>query len=340
MKKIINTYKTYFENKLVVDLGSDTIKIACPLRGFLLQEPSLVIVEGNNIIAIGDEAKKKIGKTTKNSETVRPIKNSKIVDFDAAEIMIEYFLNKVNKTHENKLYSPATKVIVSAGSKLTPIEKRNIMDLFFKVGASKVSLYSQTMLAAIGSEVDINSDKCHFLLNMGAGTSEFIITSSGKIIKSNIIEIGGDYITKAIINEILNKEKLLISYALAEHIKLKHIDINRQNDFEEIEIIGQDKTFNTPKRINLKMKSLNQIVIVLIREMIERFIHTLNKTNPEIISDLYKNGMYLFGGTSRIKNIDNYISKILNSEIKTVDKEIRHELIGGIILHNGGKIDS
>lgn len=332
---ILDIYNNYFSNKLIVDLGSDTIKIGCPNRGYILEESSLVIVEGQKIVAIGNKAKKMLGKISKTSTIIYPISESKIVDYDAAEIMLEYFLEKVNSSHKNKYYKPSPNIIVGVNSNLNKIEERNIKDLFFKLRASKVSLISQTMLSAIGEGLDIDEIECKFCLNIGSKTTEFVVISDSKIIDKKTINYGGHLINKNIINEILTKEKILISYEMAEKIKRNYFSINKNTDYDDIEIIGQDKTFNVPKNISMKMKTINRVILLSIREIINEFINLLKKKSPETIEDLYKSGVHLFGGTSKISNIDTYISRIINAETYIYRDEIPSIIKGGIKIHKG-----
>ena len=316
LNKIGFVYKNYFEQRLGIDFGTSSVKISCPIRGLLVDEPSVIIVNGSDVVAVGKEADEMVAKIPSYYRVIYPIKNGLIYDFDAAEIMMEYFFKKVYKNHKNKIFKPSPKIVLAHGTNTTPIQEKNLKELFLKLGASSVYFISQTVAAAIGADIDIEKKESTFLFNIGSGTSELLIISGGNIIESKIINNAGIYLTKSIKEIIFQKEKLQISFKTAERLKINYGDLSLSNNNEDIKIIGQDKFMNIPKEITIKAKNINQAINYNFKFIFEEFMKIIDKINPDIAEDLYKNGMYILGGSSDLEGLDSYVSKLLNIKVK------------------------
>lgn len=318
---MIKSLKKYFTANYAVDLGTYSVKIFCPEKGLILEEPSIVILNGNEVVAIGDKAKLMINKIPKNYSVVYPIQNSKIFDFNVAELLIGYFLEKVQKDHPNKFYKPSPNIVTTISTNSTPIDQKNVKELFFKSGASEVSMIPQSIACALGLGLPIEENECFFLFNIGAGTTELTVISNNEIIQNKIIDQGGISFSEAIQEVILQKEHMQISFQTAEYLKNTVGSFNSKKEEEKILITGQDKLLNHP----IEKEISNKLIIQTLRNhfsyILNKFLKLLQEINPDMATDLYKKGIYLVGGGAMIDSLAENIEETLYLKVNTVKKE-------------------
>ena len=321
LKETLTTIKKYFTENLAVDLGTSQITIATNDK-ILLKEPTVVILRGTEVVAVGEKAKNIISKVPKDHRIVYPIVDGEIYDFDVAEVMITYFIEKVMKNHPNKIMKPSPKIISTVATKSSPVQQKNIKELFFKAGASEVILIPQSLSAAIGLDLPIDEKECYFLLNIGAGLTELSVLSLNQILEYKTINIGGNSLTKEIKELVLARESVNISYATAEKLKIELSNPLYKNANEEktISVIGQEKNHNKPVELIVGEKLISKAIKNQFNEIFNKFLKLLKEINPDIAEDLYKNGLYVVGGSSNIKGLDKYIANAIGLKV-VVPKE-------------------
>tara|TARA_B100000700_G_scaffold331796_1_gene468932 strand:+ start:35111 stop:36118 length:1008 start_codon:yes stop_codon:yes gene_type:complete len=316
LKKTLKTIKKYFTESLAIDLGTSQITIATNDK-ILLKEPTVVILRGTEVIAVGEKAKNIISKIPKDHRVVYPIVDGEVYDFDVAEVMITYFIEKVMSNHPNKLMKPSPKVISTLATKSSPVQQKNIKELFFKAGASEVILIPQSLSAAIGLDLPIEEEECYFILNIGAGLTELCVISLNSILEYKTINIGGNSLTKEIKELILARESINISYATAEKLKIKLSNplYKSYDDEKTLAVIGQEKNHNKPVELIVGEKLISKAVKNQFNEIFKNFLKLLKEINPDIAEDLYKNGLYITGGTSNIKGLPEYIESAIGLKV-------------------------
>lgn len=318
---MIKEIKKYLTANFAVDIGTSTIKIFCPEKGLILEQPTVVILNGNEIVAIGDKAKSMINKIPKTYHVVYPIKNGKVHDFDVAEIMVNYFMELVLLVHPNKIYKPSPKIIATIGSKNSPVEQRYMKELFFKAGASEVSLIPKSIACALGLNLNIEENECFFIFNIGAGTTELSIISNNEIIESKTIDKGGLNFTEAIRDNILQKENVQISHNAAELLKLSYGTLNHKATEKKIKITGQDKFHNHPVEKEISNRLIIQALRYEFQFILEKFLKLLQDINPDIATDMYKNGVYLVGSGSNVDYLSEHLATTLKLRVNHVSPE-------------------
>jgi rod shape-determining protein MreB len=298
-----------FSKSVGIDLGTSTTLVYVKGRKIVLYEPSVVAFgdNGNKIMAVGEEAKKMIGRTPRGLSTVRPLKEGVIADFDITAEMIKYFIEKVHIP--NRFIKPIVVICVPSG--VTEVEKRAVSEVAYKCGARKVYLVDETISAAIGVGLPIFEPMGNMILDIGGGTSEVAVISLGGIVVSEISQVAGDYINEEIIKYIKHKHQLYIGELTAEDIKLNLSQKNSENKENIYEIKGRDKLSGLPKIVNMSLGELREALAEPIRIIANIVKMTLEKTPPELVSDILDKGIIMTGGGSMLIGL----SELLQEEI-------------------------
>lgn len=291
-----------FSWDLGIDLGTANTLVYVKGKGILIREPSVVALRENkeDVLAVGDEAKKMIGRTPGNIIAVRPMKDGVIADFDVTETMIRYFITKAHK--RTRLVRP--RIIICVPSGVTEVEKRAVLDAAQHAGAREAYLIEEPMAAAIGAGLPVHEPTGNMVVDIGGGTTEVAIISLGGIVSSRSIRIGGDEMDEAIIQYIKRKYKLMIGERTAEEIK---IDIGSAIDEGEDgtkEVRGRDLVTGLPKTLEITSAEIREALKEPVNNIIDAVRFTLEKTPPELSADVMDRGIILTGGGSLLKGLD------------------------------------
>lgn len=308
------------KNKLGLDFGTSNSRISSQNKGILLDEPSVVAisVDDNRVIAVGYEAKEMLGKTPEGIISKRPIKGGAIANYKISELMIKHFLSKVSKTR----FLAGSEVIASISSGLTSVEKRAIYEAITSSGAKKVYLMPESLLTAIGSNLPIGTSSGNMVINIGGGTAEFAIISLNGIVLSDAIRVGGEYINESIMNFLKKNRGIIIGDQMAESIK---IDIGSALPLTsplETEIRGRDSITGMPKSINIDTNIIVEAIKSPLNLIIQTTRQILEKTPPELSSDIIDRGILLSGGTSLLRNLDTLLSRAIGIPVYVNDNPL------------------
>ncbi len=294
-----------FSRDMGIDLGTANSLVYMRGQGVILREPSVVALQEKtrNIMAVGQEAKKMIGRTPGNIIAVRPMKDGVIADFDVTEMMLRHFITKGHK--RNRLVRP--RIIICVPSGITSVEKRAVIDAALQAGAREAFLIEEPMAAAIGAGLPVNEAVGSMVVDIGGGTTEVALISLGGIVTSQSIRVAGDEMDEAIAQYIKNEYKILIGLRTAEDIKIDIGTALDSGEDRERQIRGRDLVSGLPKTISLNSNEIRLALLEPINAILNAVKLTLEKSPPELSSDLMERGIILAGGGALLRGLDELI---------------------------------
>ncbi|MFM7463073.1 MAG: rod shape-determining protein [Actinomycetota bacterium] len=311
---------------MAVDLGTANTLVYVRGRGIVLNEPSVVAVNQDNgaILAVGSEAKKMIGRTPGNIVAIRPLKDGVIADFDTTERMLRYFIQKVHR----RRYLAKPRIVVCVPSGITGVEQRAVKDAGYAAGARKVYIIEEPMAAAIGAGLPIHEPTGNMVVDIGGGTTEVAVISLGGIVVAQSIRTGGDELDQAIINWVKREFSLLLGERTAEEIKMAIGSACRLPDDVDAEIRGRDLATGLPKTILVSADDIRKALEEPVNAIINAVKSTLDKTPPELASDLMDRGIVLTGGGALLRGLDERLRQETNMPIHVADQPLNAVAIG------------
>lgn len=306
-----------FSRDLGIDLGTANSLVYVKSEGIVLREPSVVAIEktSGKVLAIGNEAKKMLGRTPGNIVAVRPMRDGVIADFEITELMLRSFIQKVM----NKYSFIKPRIVVGVPSGITGVEKRAVLDAAMNAGARQAFLIEEPMAAAIGSNLPISDPAGSMIIDIGGGTTEVAVISLGGIVVSKSIRVAGDEMDEAIVAHCRKNYNLLIGERTAEQIK---IDIGSAYPFEEessMEIRGRDLVTGLPKTFSITSAEVRDALMDPVNTIVDAIRLTLEKTPPELSADIMDRGIVMAGGGSLLRGLDKYISQETDMSVYVVD---------------------
>lgn len=296
-------------NGIAIDLGTANTLIYMKNKGIVCNEPSVVAINTVNQkpIAYGHDAKKMLERTPANITAIRPMRDGVIANYEVTEQMLKYFINAVRGESPFKSrFKP--RVIVCVPSGVTQVEKRAVKDSAYQAGAREVFLLDEAMAAAIGAGLPIQDPSGNMIVDIGGGTTEVAIISLSGIVYSSSVRVGGDELSDSIVNYIKKKYSLLVGTLSAEAVKIAIGSADPHGDGEKgqtsKEVKGRDLLTGIPKTINITMEEISEAMSSAINEIIEVVRIALEKTPPELSSDIMDRGIVLTGGGALLQNLD------------------------------------
>lgn len=311
---------TFVSKDIGMDLGTSNILLTIKGKGIVLNEPSVVAInrQNNQIVATGHEAKEMLGRTPEQIRAVRPMKDGVIADFTAAQMMIRNVITKVCKRYN----AGRPRVVVGVPSGITEVEERAVEEAVTQAGAREVYLIEEPMAAAIGAGIDVAEPTGNMVVDIGGGTTEVAVISLGGIVVSDSIRVAGDTMDDEIINYIKNNLNLAVGSTTAEQVKLElgcAITLVTQ---KSMEIRGRELTTGLPENKIVTSEQVQEAMAHSIEKIIDLVKATLEKTPPELASDIIERGIVLTGGGALIKGIDTLISQKIEIPVYVADRPL------------------
>jgi len=327
MKNFIGKLFGAFSDDLGIDLGTSNTLICMRKKGIILNEPSVVAIstKTKEIYEVGNKAKQMIGRTPANYETVRPLRNGVIADYEVTEKMLRAFYKIINVG----LLFNKPRVIICVPAGITQVEKRAVMEVTREAGAREAYLIEEPMAAAIGVGVNIFEPEGTMIVDIGGGTSELAVISLGGVVKKSSFRTAGDKFDGAIVEYVRQKHNLLIGEKTAEEIKVRIGSVVPVEEDIQIEVSGKNLLNGLPKDIILTSSELVETMSSLVQEIIEEIRVVFEKTPPELAADIRRRGIYVTGGGALLKGIDKKISAGLNLKV-TIAEDPLNAVINGI----------
>lgn len=295
-----------FVPKVGIDLGTTSVLVYVPGQGIILNEPSVVAVsDDNQVLAVGAEAKRMIGRTPESIRAYRPMKDGVIADYRVTEAMLRYFLRKA--VHRFSIIRPDVMVSVPAG--VTSTERRAVVEATMKAGAKNAYVVKEPILAAIGAGIPIYEPQGHMIVDIGGGTIDVAVISLGGIVAANSVKCAGNRIDAAIIEYVKRSRNLAIGEKTAEEVK---ITIGSALPLEEelvMDINGRDVFTGLPRTTEIRTNEVVRAITRELREMIKAIKDVFQDTPPELASDIISNGIIMTGGTSQLRNFPELVKR-------------------------------
>lgn len=298
-----------FVKDMGIDLGTANTLVYVKGKGIVVREPSVVAIrtDTQQIEAVGDAAKKMIGRTPGNIIAKRPMKDGVIADFDTTYKMIQYFINQAQKGRS--FFSRRPSVMICVPSGITPVEKRAVKDAAEQAGAKEAIPIEEPFAAAIGADLPVWEPTGSMVVDIGGGTTEVAIISLGGIVTSRSIRVAGDEMDEAIIQYIKRMYNLMIGERTSEQLKMEIGTALPLEKDETMEIRGRDLVSGLPKTLLVSSKEINDALSDTVNSIVDAVKVTLEKTPPELAADIMDRGIVLTGGGALLRNLDRLISK-------------------------------
>lgn len=296
-----------FTKDMGIDLGTANTLVFIKGRGIILREPSVVAINRDNkqVLAVGEEAKKMIGRTPGNIVAIRPLKDGVIADFDITQEMLKYFIRKA--TQKKSIFQP--RVVVCVPSGVTEVEKRAVEEATIQAGAKDAYLIEEPMAAAIGAGLPVQEATGSMVVDIGGGTTEVAVISLGGIVTSKSIRVGGDELDNFIANYIKKEYSLMIGERTAEQVKIEIGAAIDDQVLGNMEIRGRDLVSGLPKTIEITSSEIYDALKEPVSNIIDAIKATLEKTPPELSSDVMEYGIVLTGGGALLYGLDKLITE-------------------------------
>lgn len=324
-----------FSQDIGIDLGTANTLVYVRGQGIIINEPSVVAINTNTnqVLAIGDEAKKMVGRTPASIVATRPLVDGVISDFEITEQMLRYFIDKVHKQKWNLLARP--RVVVGIPSGVTEVERRAVEDAATNAGARHTFLIEEPMAAAIGSRLPIQDPAGSMIVDIGGGTTEVAVISLGGIVASRSIRIAGDELSDDIIKFARDEFNLSIGERTAENIKIKVGSAYPLEASKTVPMRGRDLVTGLPKEIEVSSEQIRKALSRSVREIIEAVKLTIEETPPELVADILERGIVLAGGGALLKGLDMLLHQQTKMPVHIADDPLTAVARGtGLVLED------
>lgn len=318
-----------FSNDLAIDLGTANTLVYVKGKGIVLMEPSVVAVRRDargvkRVMAVGEEAKKMLGRTPEEIEAIRPMKDGVIADFEVTEIMLRHFITKVH--NRSSLVRP--RIIICVPSGITQVEQRAVRESAESAGAREVYVIEEPIAAAVGAGLPITEPICNMIVDIGGGTSEVAVISLSGIVNSRSVRVGGDKMDQGIIQYIKRKYNLLIGEGTAETIKMTVASAYPMDNETTIEVKGRDLVAGIPKTLTIGSEEVRMAIAEPLNSIVETVKIVLEQTPPELAADIVDRGIVLTGGGALLKNIDTLLREETELPVTIADNPLTTVVVG------------
>ena len=293
--------------KLAIDLGTANSVVWEAGKGIVLNEPTIVAVgiEDRKVLAVGNEAKKMLGKTPEYIEVIQPLEDGVIADYEVTEAMLRYFMKQVMGS--NWFIGPEVMVCVPAG--VTQVEQRAVIDATLSAGARKAYLIDEPLAAAIGAKIPVSEAFGNMIVDIGGGAAEAAVIALGGVVTHKSVRVGGNKLDKVIMDILKKKHSLVIGDQTAETIKIQLGSAIKPKKVETMEINGRDSIYGLPKNVIINSDEIYEALKVTLESIIMVIKDTLEITPPELVADIVDRGIVLSGGSAQLKGLNTLVTR-------------------------------
>ncbi|HBP87616.1 MAG: rod shape-determining protein [Nitrospira sp.] len=323
---VFNYFIGHFSQDMAIDLGTSSTLIYIKGKGIVLNEPSVVTVETNSkkLLAVGEEAKRMIGRTPGNLTAIRPMREGVIADFDMTESMLRHFIQKVHRG--GTLLRP--RIIIGVPSRITQVEQRAVKESAELAGAREVYLIEEPVAAAIGAGLPITEPSGNMVVDIGGGTTDIAVISLGGIVYSESVRIAGDQLDGAITSYLKREYSLLIGEHMAERIKMEIGSAYPLPEKKQMAVKGRDVVSGIPRTILIDDSEIREALQDCLTTIVRSIRLALENTPPELAGDIIDRGIVLTGGGSMLQGLDNRLREETALPIVTVDDPLTSVVLG------------
>ncbi|MDE5830296.1 MAG: rod shape-determining protein [Clostridia bacterium] len=321
-----------FGHDIGIDLGTATVLAYVKGKGIILREPSVVAVDKltNEVLAVGQEARRMLGRTPGNIVATRPLKDGVISDYTVTEKMLKYFINKIcGRT----IFSP--RIMICIPSQVTEVEKKAVIDAATQAGARKVYLIEEPIAAAIGAGIDISKACGNMVVDIGGGTTDVAVISLGGSVVNTSLKVAGDKFDEAVVKYIKRKHNVIIGERTAEDLKINIGCVYPKIQDVEMDIRGRDLSSGLPKTITIHSSEMLEALIEPAMMVVDSVHSVLERTPPELVADISDKGIYMTGGGALVDGLD----KLLQ-EKTGINVMIANDTVSCVALGTGKALDN
>lgn len=342
MSKISNFFKNItgdffgkFSKDIGIDLGTANTLVYVKGKGIVINEPSVVAInkKTGQVLAIGKEAKKMVGKTPSHIVATRPLVDGVVSDFEVTEQMLKYFIDKVHR--DSFTLFPRPRVIIGIPSDVTEVEKRAVIDATMNAGAREAYLIDEPMAAAIGARLPVQDAAGNMVVDIGGGTTDIAVISLGGVVASRNLRIAGDEMNEDIIRYCRDEFNLLVGEKTAEDVKIAIGSACPQAEKMRLPVRGRDLVTGLPKEVMINDEQVRFALSRSIRIIVNNIKTTIEETPPELLADIMQRGVILAGGGSLIRGLDRLVADQTEMPVRMMEDPLTAVVRGtGIVLED------
>ncbi|MGN7169631.1 rod shape-determining protein [Paenibacillus cellulositrophicus] len=326
-----------FSKDIGIDLGTANVLIHVKGRGVVLNEPSVVTIESDTkkVLAVGEEARRMVGRTPGNIVAIRPLRDGVIADFAITEAMLKYFISSVG----GRSWSSRPRILICAPTNITSVEQKAIREAAERSGAKDVFLEEEPKAAAIGAGMDIYQPSGNMVVDIGGGTTDVAVLSMGDVVTASSIKMAGDKFDEAIVKYIKNKYKLLIGERTSEDIKIKVGTVRPGGRQDEIDIRGRDMVSGLPLTVTVSSNEVQEALWEPVSMIVAAAKSVLERTPPELSADIIDRGVILTGGGALLDGLDELLAEELHVPVLIAEDPMHCVVKGtGLMLDHLDKV--
>lgn len=326
-----------FSKDIGIDLGTANVLIHVKGRGVVLDEPSVVTLESDTkrVLAVGEQARRMVGRTPGNIITIRPLRDGVIADFEVTELMLKYFIDRVG----GRTWYARPRILICAPTNITSVEQKSIREAAERSGAKEVFMEEEPKAAAIGAGMDIYQPSGNMVVDIGGGTTDVAVLSMGDVVTASSIKVAGDKFDEAILKYIKQKYKLLIGERTAEDIKMTIGTVRPGLEKSEMDIRGRDMVSGLPQTLTITSGEVKEALWDPVSSIVAAAKSVLERTPPELSADIIDRGVVLTGGGALLNGLDELLSEELHVPVWVAEDPMHCVVKGtGIMLDNLDKV--
>ncbi|WP_340005430.1 rod shape-determining protein [Paenibacillus sp. FSL K6-0276] len=326
-----------FSKDIGIDLGTANVLIHVKGRGVVLDEPSVVTLESDTkrVLAVGEQARRMVGRTPGNITTIRPLRDGVIADFEITEMMLKYFIDRVG----GRTWYSRPRILICAPTNITSVEQKSIREAAERSGAKEVFMEEEPKAAAIGAGMDIYQPSGNMVVDIGGGTTDVAVLSMGDVVTASSIKVAGDKFDEAILRYIKQKYKLLIGERTAEDIKVTIGTVRPGLMKSEMGIRGRDMVSGLPQTLTITAGEIKEALWDPVSSIVAAAKSVLERTPPELSADIIDRGVVLTGGGALLNGLDELLSEQLHVPVWVAEDPMHCVVKGtGIMLDNLDKV--
>lgn len=339
---MLDRFWQYFSYDIGIDLGTVNTLVLVKGKGIVIREPTVVALhkKSRQILAIGSEAKRMLGRTPAAIEAIRPLRDGVISDFDTTEALLRYFIHKVHEAPQSGRFSlpkiPRPRIVVGIPSGVTEVERRAVQDACLSSGARAVFLIEEPMAAAIGAKLPVEEPDGVMVVDIGGGTTEIAVISLGGMVINRSLRVAGDELDEAIVSYMRTRYGMLIGERSAEEIKIEIGSAFPVSKGTLMSVVrGRDLSTGLPKSLKITDSEIREALTPIISQIIGTIAEVLEETPPELLTDIVERGIFLAGGGALLKGLDKRIAEETKLPIYIADDPLTTVVRGcGEVLNN------
>jgi rod shape-determining protein MreB len=322
-----------WRKNIAIDLGTANTLVWVAGEGLVVNEPTVVAIssEDNKVVAVGEEAKRMLGRTPEALIASRPMRDGVIADYQVTEAMLRYFISKVIGRFQ--FFKPEVMVCVPAGC--TQVERRAALDATLSAGAGHAYLIDEPLAAAIGAQIPVSAPSGHMIVDIGGGSTEAAVISLGGVVTHKSVRVAGNKIDEAIQNYLKKKHNLIVGDQTAEDVKLKIGSATILAKVEKLEMSGRDLVFGLPRTVVITSSEVTEAIKPILLQIIGSVKGVLEDTPPELAADIIDKGIVMSGGSSLLRNFDKLMTEETGVPAHVADEPLLCVVRGtGLVLEN------